>query len=219
LNPCFDEKGEMIYFSSTRNSPQPSLWRIASTGGGGITKISIAQSEDFEPSVAAALVFFTSNTPNAEYSQIWSVRKDGSLPTQLREGKNPDVAPDGKHIAFVKEDPRNGRHQIWVMDVDGGNETLLSSDEGADDREPRWSPDGKRLAFTSNAGRDSQQRPNLDIWVMDANGANRTQLTTNGSQDDKPRWDASGKHIYFRSTRGGTSNIWRFEMTASAGEK
>jgi Tol biopolymer transport system component len=54
---------------------------------------------------------------------------------------------------------------------------------------------------------------------MDANGANRTQLTTNGSQDDKPRWDASGKHIYFRSTRGGTSNIWRFEMTASAGEK
>lgn len=218
LNPCFDDKGEFLYFSSNRNTPQPSLWRVAATGAGGITKISNAQSEDFEPSASATLVAFTCNVPNAEQSQIWSVRKDGSLPTQLREGRSPDLSPDGRGIAFVKEDPRSGKSQIWLMDVDGSNETLLSGEEGVDDLEPRWAPDGRRIVFTSNAGRDSKQRPNLDVWVMDANGANRTQLTTNGSQDDKPRWDPAGRYIYFRSTRGGASNIWRFEMATAAPE-
>jgi dipeptidyl aminopeptidase/acylaminoacyl peptidase len=213
-DPTFDPSGQFIYFSSTRNTQTPSLWRVGAGGAGGITKMSFGQSEDFAPTACEDLVAFASIIPNAEDLQIWTVGANGNLLTQLREGEGPDFSADGQKILFVRKDERTSNRQIWRMDFDGGSETILSNDPEVEDFDPRWSPDGRYIVFTSDAGRDLSNKRNRDVWIMRADGSGRTQLTTNGSEDDKPCWDPAGRYVYFRSTRGFQSNIWRFELSS-----
>ena len=139
----------------------------------------------------------------------------GTLPTQLREGKAPQISPDGERILFVRTQSVNEPNQIWVMNIDGGAETQLTQNMDYDALNPKWSPDGQWIVFSSNEGLDSKGRRNYDIWLMDADGSKKTQLTTNGSRDDTPCWDHTGTSIYFRSNRGGNWNIWRFEPIMS----
>ena len=99
---------------------------------------------------------------------------------------------------------------MWVMNIDGTAETQLMQNIEYDVVDPKWSPDGKWIVFSSDEGFDSKKNRNYDIWLIISDGSKRVQLTTNGSRDDSPCWDHSGKFIYFRSNRGGTWNIWRF---------
>ena len=98
------------------------------------------------------------------------------------------------------------------MNADGSNPTQLTFSGDYDDITPSWSPDGKKIVFASNNGRDLKGRSNFDIWTMNADGSEVTQLTTNGSLDDHPVWDPKGKYIYFRSNRGGFLEIWRMDV-------
>jgi len=148
--------------------------------------------------------------PGAEEPQIWSLSRDSSLLTQLREGQSPQVSPDGKRILFVRRDKLSNVRQLWVMSVEGAGETQLTQNTDYDIMDPHWSPDGKWIVYASNEGFDSKKLRNYDIWIMTASGSNRTQLTTNGSDDISPCWDYEGQTVYFLSNRGGAWNIWRF---------
>lgn len=213
LFPSFTPDGQYLVFSSNRTTTNPTLWRIKVDGGGGITNITSTLSEDYAPSVSpdCNAIAYTSNPPNAEESQIWTVNANGSLPTQLREGESPQISPDGDMILFVRTDKISGTKQIWLMNLDGTSETQLTQNVDYDASDPKWSPDGQWIVYACNEGLDSKKRRNYDIWLMTVDGSNKTQLTTNGSRDDGPCWDHAGQFIYFRSNRGGTWNIWRFE--------
>ena len=100
--------------------------------------------------------------------------------------------------------------QIWMMNIDGSNETLLTQNNVYNCFQPRWSPNGKYIVYVSDEARDNQGVRNNDIWLMDMEGGQKTQLTTNGSWDDFPVWNYKDNFIYFRSNRGGYWNIWRF---------
>jgi Tol biopolymer transport system component len=191
-------------------------------GGGGITKITNTTAEDYGVSVFpdGKSFAYTSNPPSANEPQIWTISTSGSLPTQLREGKFPQVSPDNSKILFTREDKNNyvtrGQDkfhptQIWTMNVDGSGETQLTQNLLFNTVNPQWSPDGKWIAFASDEGKDSKGINNYDIWIMRSDGSEKSQLTTNGSWDDSPCWSNDGKIIYFRSNRGGCWNIWRFE--------
>ena len=75
-----------------------------------------------------------------------------------------------------------------MINIDGSNDTALT-DNTALERDPCWSPDGKRIAFASD--RDG----NLEIYVMDADGGNQNRLTNNTEVDVYPVWSPDGQKI------------------------
>ncbi len=211
--PDVSSDGQYVVFSSNRLSPNPTLWRAKLLGGGGLTKLTQGLTADYEPSLTpeGQTVVYASVAPGTNDPQIWSVDIRGGLTTQLREGESPRVAPNSVKILFIRKDKATGYKQIWVMSIDGTEETLLTQSSDHDEIDPSWSPDSKWIVFASNEGRDPQKR-NFDIWIMASDGTKRSQLTTNPSRDDSPVFEHTALTVYFRSNRGGTWNIWRFDL-------
>ena len=91
-------------------------------------------------------------------------------------------------IAFGSD--RDGNSEIYVMDADGKNMRRLTNNR-VDDGSPSWSPDGKRIVFSSQ--RDGHVHPILgwptsEIYVMDVDGGNPQNLTNNPHSDSGPAW-------------------------------
>ena len=135
--------------------------------------------------------------------QVWLMNADGSGQRRLtRNGGrnfNPAWSPDGQRIAFER---RLGRYQevtwcsgcggalffeVHVMNADGSGERRLTP-EGARNRAPTWSPDGRKIAFVSN------RNGNQEIYVMNADGSGQRNLTrTRGPRETSVAWSPAQK--------------------------
>lgn len=214
IEPAFSPDGSAIVFSSNRSSESPKLFRVKADGAGGITRITQADAEDRSPFIARQeeCVYYTSKPFNSQTWQVWRINANGALPTQLKEGRWPQASPDGKRVLFCARDRETDKWKVWVMNADGTGETQLTSDAESDDIHASWSPDGTRIIFASDIGKDSNGKRNYDIWRMTADGAMKTQLTTNGSTDMTPAYSPDGRFIYFLSNRGFYWDLWRMEV-------
>ena len=121
-----------------------------------------------------------------------------------------DVAPDGLMLAFTL------LGDIYTMPIAGGTPTRIA--EGlAYEVQPRFSPDGKRIAFTSDRGGGD------NIWVMNRDGSDKRQVT----KEDfrllyQPSWSADGRFIaakkHFTTGRSlGTGEIWLYHASGGGG--
>ena len=121
-----------------------------------------------------------------------------------------DVSPDGGTLAFTL------LGDIYTMPIAGGTPKRIA--EGlAYEIQPRFSPDGKRIAFTSDRGGGD------NIWVMNRNGSDKRQVT----REDfrllyQPSWSADGRFIaakkHFTTGRSlGTGEIWLYHASGGGG--
>ena len=121
---------------------------------------------------------------------IYRIDADGSNVTQLTTdiGSEPDpsLSPDGTKIVFSRA------VDIWVMNADGTGATNLTTfGAGEFGGYPRFSPDGSKIVFTYALNADR------DLMIMDANGANRTNLTSSDPLFYGPAcFSLDGQHIY-----------------------
>lgn len=111
-------------------------------------------------------------------------------------------------IAFTSM--RDGNQEIYVMNADGSDQRNLTNDE-AHDRNPAWSPDGSKIAFSRLEPSKSD-----DILTMNSDGSGVTQLTNNHVDDRWPSWSPDGQEIAFTSNRDGDYEI--FVMKADGTE-
>ena len=76
-------------------------------------------------------------------------------------------SPDGLRLAFIST-KGGGTPQIYVATADGSNVKQLT--EGSSNANPAWSPDGRKIIFSSNRGKKNEG--DYDLWVMNADGSN-----------------------------------------------
>lgn len=121
-----------------------------------------------------------------------------------------DVSPDGKTIAF------DMLGDIFTMPITGGKATPIRTGL-AWEVQPRFSPDGKQLSFTSDAGGGD------NIWVMDIDGSNAKQITKESFRLlNNAVWHPDGEYLmarkHFTSTRSlGAGELWQYHITGGAG--
>lgn len=115
----------------------------------------------------------------------------GRTPAQepIRLGRTPDISPDGKLVAF------SYLGDIWVVETIGGTARAVTS-HPAHDISPVFSPDGRKIAFSSN------RHGGYDIYVVAAQGGRPTRLTVDSATERVCGWSPDGKNILFASTRG-----------------
>ena len=160
----------------------------------------------------AQIAFVSERDGNAE---IYVMDTDGNNRRRLTENRSddwsPSWSPDGKRIVFVSDRDEHPdvipgwfNSEIYIMDADGSNPQNLTNNP-ADDRSPSWSPDGKRIVFSSNRDgfKNAERVITHEIYVMDVDGGNPQNLTNNLNNDSSPSWSPDGKRIVFSSVRDG----------------
>jgi TolB protein len=161
--------------------------------------------------------------PNPDFSQgyVWAIyptydiftaNADGSKRKQLTKTPGYDaeatVSPDGKKIVFTSM--RDGDLDIYVMDINGKNVKRLTTELGYDGG-AFFSPDGKQIVYRSyhpkteaeiarykdRLANNLIEPNNFEIWVMNADGTNKRQVTKLGAASFAPYFTPDGKRIIF----------------------
>ncbi len=113
---------------------------------------------------------------------------------RVRDLSDPQVSPDGAWVAYVVEstdvEKDEGSSDIWMTSWDGRRQLQLTRSEQADTT-PRFSPDGRRLAFLSSRGEDASTQ----VWVLDLSGGESRALTDVPGEVEDFAWSPEGRRL------------------------
>ena len=193
--------------------------RIAYLGTAGIWMANYDGSEDREfvgidgfratwsPDGAELVVRTGSSAPGQPGGapDLWRVNADGSNGVRITDDpaaeETPAWSPDGSMIAIVKN------NDFQLIDTNGS--FLLSLGHAWDESWPRWSPDGSKLVFAWN---EPGQQPEWQIYTVNVDGSNRTQLTFMDTPCGAPAFSPDGTEIIFHCPRITNEFMWRMNV-------
>jgi dipeptidyl aminopeptidase/acylaminoacyl peptidase len=206
-HPRWSPDGKYLAFLSARNEGKAQVWLLNRKGGEAQKLTDTPQDvDDFEWSPEGQrLVLVLRDAKPEELEEAKTKEKERGGAEKDKKAKTPK--PWVVDRLQFKQDTigylDRRRTHLYVFDVAAKSLTQVSSGD-FDDDEPAWSPDGKRIAFTSNRSLPDPDRTyNTDIWLVAADskekGAHPTQVTTNPGEDHQAAWSPDGKWIAYSS--------------------
>jgi hypothetical protein len=226
--PMWSADDQYIYFFKNDGHREEGLKRIEAAGGRiregvGIGRqgvdVDVEHVIDMETSGQASFVGATGDVVYEQegvydFRYRWSDlhRHNGGDPKQAEQltfgmrAFEPHVSPDGRTVAFRRNDAAQSR--LAFLDLDTGDVTEVPPLERlAQVYTPRWHPDGRRVAFSG-----SREGGYRDIYLYDRDTGALERITADRHIDMLPNWSPDGRYLVFTSDRDDVYNVYAYDM-------
>lgn len=189
-NPTVSANGSLIVVETSEQNFRD-LYKIDATGA--TSRLTDNREGNFEPSLspdATSVVFSSSRDGDAE---VYRAPVRGGAATRLtafhKDDWSPLFSPDGTNVVFLSD--REGPPRLFLMSPDGTAQRRATSETDVDVAEdvPRWSPDGKQLAFARGGGLQQS------LAVLDLGSGKTRVLTPEGFTESDAAWSPDGTHF------------------------
>jgi len=218
LRDCVRCENPIVFDAgSTPADPVKHIYTVMPDGSE-LTQLTSGKWEDRAPSWSSnykRIVFLSDR--HGGMLNVYSMNSKGQGVTRLTNSAglpeySPVLSPDGTKIVWARQ-YINGEVGILLMNSDGSNEVAFVMP--GTNLHPTFSPDGKKILFSSNLHSTSGNYYDRDIYVMNIDGSGRTRLTWNSVYDENPVWTPDGKKIVFESERSGQPGIYKMDPNGS----
>jgi Tol biopolymer transport system component len=206
VSPAWLDAGHLLFVSDLEGQREVYLIEVGPKGpqgqpvkvSGGTDAHTISLSADGRRLAVAKLL---------ARQNVWSFPRTTARPLSAHEGQpvtsgsqvveTHDVSPDGHWLAY--DTNLHGDADIYKLRLNGGPPVPLVTGPTVS-YSPRWSPDGREVAFYGGETND--------IWVVSAEGGAPTRLTNTQGIDELPIWSPDGLSLAYRSSRSGRLEAW-----------
>jgi serine/threonine protein kinase/Tol biopolymer transport system component len=206
-DPHFSPDGKSVYYVRTRNEQGDETWSLESMDlETKAERVLFSQPErvsELAPMPDSSGIIITAVDPVSKLQQVFHYSFRDGTRTRLTNdlyfyfGVNMDA--EGKTILVSQS---SDEQQLWIGDANNVASLSPTIEEPQPYRNVEWTPDG-RLVY------DAYENNIAQIWISNADGSNRQQLTSSGADDFEPQITPDGKYIVFTSRRSGRRQVFR----------